>query len=546
MSRYRPLLAGLAVCLGVVSSSSQAETSRHSLPPGLSFANAAAAPAADGVFVEDTYSTEQAQADASQNHSSETDRILSKADSHFDLGRQFYFQDNLTAARREFDAAVDLLLDAPDSLPDHTRIERRLDTISDVIYRFDVEKLGAGRADENAASYDEAPIDEISHMTFQADPSLAPKLKAELNGTTSGIPLELADPVLSYVHYFSTDRGRNMLLTGFRRSGRYKGMIQRIFAEEGVPQELIYLAQAESGFLPRAISNKKAVGMWQFIPGTGSSYSLDRTSRYDDRFDPEKATRGAAKYLKDLYARYNDWYLAMAAYNCGAGAVDRAVERTGYADYWELLKRHALPKETANYVPIIVAMTIMAKNPKDYGLENIELDPPIQYDTIHLAVSTNLNLIADAAMQPMSDLRDLNPALLTSVAPAGFDVHVPKGSSQTVLASLNSVPAENRVAWRLHHVQNGDTLQTIARSYHLTPGRIAAVNQGAESLEAGNVLLIPAAYHPETIGRSTLRKSAYRSSRSSVSRSTHISAARHVTASTSRHKGPVQAASLRH
>ncbi len=541
MQRHRPLLIGFAICIGLFSGSSRGEGA-HGILHGLSFANGAAI-AADGSFVEDTGSTEQAQLPAFGNRSNETDQILDKANAHFNLGKQSYFQDNLAEARREFDSAVDTLLNAPETLPDHARIERRLDEISDVIYRFDVEKLGAGRTEQNAIAYDEAPIDEISHMTFQADPSLAPKLKAELTGTTSAIPLELADPVLSYVHYFSTDRGRNMLLAGFRRSGKYKEMIQRIFAEEGVPQELIYLAQAESGFLPRAISNKRAVGMWQFIPGTGATYALERTSTYDDRFDPEKATRGAAKYLKDLYARYNDWYLAMAAYNCGAGAVDRAVERTGYADYWELLKRHALPKETANYVPIIVAMTIMAKNPKDYGLDHIELDSPLQYDTIHVNASTNLNLVADAAMQPVSEIRELNPALLTNVAPAGFSVHVPKGSGQTTMTALETVPAENRLAWRLHHVESGDTLQTIARSYHLSTSRVAEVNQGAEQLEAGNVLLIPAVYHPEVFARKT------RASRRSrvMRRSTHIAASRHVSsqAASHRHRAPVQTASLR-
>lgn len=544
MRRHRPLLIGFALCIGVFSGSSKGETA-HGMVRGLSFANAAAVSAddsmADGSLVEDTESTEQAQMPGAGNRSNETDQILTKADAHFDLGRQSYFQDNLARARREFDSAVEMLLNAPETLPDHARIERRLDEISDVIYRFDVEKLGAGRTEQNAIAYDEAPIDEISHMTFQADPSLAPKLKAELTGTTSAIPLELADPVLSYVHYFSTDRGRNMLLTGFRRSGRYKDMIQRIFAEEGVPQELIYLAQAESGFLPRAISNKKAVGMWQFIPGTGATYSLERTSTYDDRFDPEKATRGAAKYLKDLYARYNDWYLAMAAYNCGAGAVDRAVERTGYADYWELLKRHALPKETANYVPIIVAMTIMAKNPKDYGLDHIELDPPVRYDTIHMNVSTNLNLIADAAMQPISEIRELNPALLTNVAPVGFSVHVPKGSGQTTMAALETVPAENRLAWRLHRVETGDTLQAIARSYHLSSARIAAVNQGSEQLETGNVLLIPAVYHPEVFARSTRASRKSRGAR----RSTHIAASRHAASPVSHHHAAAQTAGLR-
>jgi peptidoglycan lytic transglycosylase D len=486
-------------------------------------------------------------------HSPETDDRLSRADAHFNAGRQFYFQGNLTGARREFDAAVDTLLNAPDSLPDHRRIERRLDELCDLIYRFDVEKLGAGESDE-AVVFDKAPIDEISHTTFPVDPNLAPKLQSELTQTASGIPLELADPVLGYVHYFSTDKGRRILLSGLRRSGRYKDLIQRIFTEEGVPQELIYLAQAESGFLPRAVSYKKAVGMWQFIPGTGATYDLIHTPTYDERFDPEKATRAAAKYLKDLHARYGDWYLAMAAYNCGAGAVDHAVERTGYADYWELLKRHALPKETANYVPIIVAMTIMAKNPTDYGLENIEADPPVEYENIQLTAATNLNLIADATLQPVSVIRDLNPSLLRSLAPAGFQIHVPKGSAASAQAALETVPAEERNAWRLHHVENGDTLATIARAYHLTPDRIVAVNRGSDSLEAGDTLLIPALFHEDMqqprARRASIRKrssapaSLKSAAKASAPHTAAPAASHHVSSQVLHRKAAVRTASL--
>jgi membrane-bound lytic murein transglycosylase D len=486
-------------------------------------------------------------------HSAETDDRLNRADMHFNAGRQFYFEGDLTAARREFDAAVDTLLDAPESLPDHRRIERRLDELCDLIYRFDIEKLGAGKAEEDTVAFDQAPIDEISHMTFPVDPKLAPKLQSELTQTTSAIPLELSDPVLGYVHYFSTDRGRKILLAGLRRSGRYKPLIERIFSEEGVPQELIYLAQAESGFLPRAISRKKAVGMWQFIPGTGATYNLVHTASYDERFDPEKATRAAAKYLKDLYARYGDWYLAMAAYNCGAGAVDRAVERTGYNDYWELLKRRALPRETANYVPIILAMTIMTKNPTDYGLENAETDPVEDYDTLALTAATNLNLIADVTMQPLSVIRDLNPSLLRSLAPAGFGIHVPKGSADAAQAALETVPAENRQAWRLHHVATGDTLATIARAYHLAPERIVAVNRGADSLAAGDVLLIPAAYHEEIQQRVRARGKSVRgrtaipaakSDKSVPQRGTHIAASHRVPAPALHRKSAVHSASL--
>ncbi len=492
-----------------------------------------------------------------------TEALFRKADAHLNAGRQDYFQGDVAGARREFDAAVNVLLSAPDSSPDRREIERRMDEMCDLIYRFDVEKMGAGQQEEAAVVFDKAPIDEVSHMTFPVDETLAPKLKTELGQTTSGIPLELSDPVLSYVHFFSTEKGRSILLAGFRRAGQYRPLIERVFAEEGVPQELIYLAQAESGFLPRAVSNKAAVGMWQFISGTGSRYDLVRTSTFDERLDPEKATRAAAKYLRDLHTRYGDWYLAMAAYNCGEGAVDRAIERTGYADYWELLKRHALPRETSNYVPIIVAMTIMAKNPKDYGLESIDIDPPVEYDSIQLTASTSLDLVADATLQPLSVVRDLNPALLRKVVPAGFQVHVPKGSGQTAEAALETVPAEKRNAWRLHHVETGDTLEAIARSYHLTADRIVAVNASADSLETGDVLLIPAVYHEDAqparkslrfshsrsrtfFSAGTRRSSLSRSSLShgSASRSTHVAASGRVPARILHRKAAVRTASL--
>jgi membrane-bound lytic murein transglycosylase D len=491
-------------------------------------------------------------------HSQDGDDRLKRADDHLKSGRDLYFKGNLAGAHHEFDAAVTALLDAPASLPDHARLERRLEQICDLVYRFDVEKLGAGETTGTEEAFDQAPIDEISHMTFPVDEAMAAKLKGELNRTPSGIPLELSDPVLSFVHYFSTERGRSILLAGLRRSGRYRPLIQKIFVEEGVPEELIYLAQAESGFLPRAISNKRAVGMWQFIPGTGADYDLIRTAAYDERFDPEKATRAAAKYLKDLHARYGDWYLAMAAYNCGAGAVDRAVERTGYSDYWELLKRKALPRETSNYVPIIVAMTIMAKNPLDYGLQNVDLDSPLEYDSIQVSAPTNLNLVADATMQPLSVIRELNPSLIRSVAPAGFQIHVPKGSSEATLASLEIVPAANRGAWRLHHVESGDTLTTIAKAYHLTANSIVAANKTDISLEKGDVVLIPAVWREEAApktrrasssrGRSQSQlASAIKSSKSSTARrGTHISASRGVSANIPVRKAVVRNASLVH
>jgi membrane-bound lytic murein transglycosylase D len=497
-----------------------------------------------------------APVDGQASHTAEGDARIAKADLHFNDGRRMYFEGDLAGARKEFDAAVDVLLGAPENLADHRRLERRLEEICDLVYRFDVEKLGSGKGQEEAVVFDKAPIDEVSHMTFPVDPNLANRLKSELNQTSSGIPLELADPVLSYVHYFSSERGRKILLSGIQRSGRYREMILRVLREEGVPEDLIYLAQAESGFLPRAVSNKNAVGMWQFIAGTGSVYQLNRTAVYDERLDPEKATRAAARFLRDLYSRYGDWYLAIAAYNCGAGAVDRAVERTGYADYWELLKRHALPRETSNYVPIILAMTIIGKNPQDYGLDNIQLENAVDYDTIQLTAPTNLNLIADATMQPISVVRDLNPALLRTVAPVGFEVHVPKGASDVVQAALESVPAGNRQAWRLHHVLAGDTLSTIAKNYHVTPDSISSVNPAADSIAQGDVLLIPAVYHEETparrsvVARTTrhgLLSASTRSRAHGVTASahtSHVAASHHVSAQALHRKAALHTASL--
>jgi membrane-bound lytic murein transglycosylase D len=232
--------------------------------------------------------------------------------------------------------------------------------------------------------------------------------------------------------------------------------------------------------------------MWQFIRARGREYGLNQTGYHDDRLDPEKATRSAARHLRDLYKRFGDWYLAIAGYNCGDGCVERAVQRTGYADFWEMRKRNALPRETTNYVPIIVAMSIMHKNAKDYGLEDIEIDPPLEYETFTAEAPTHLGLIADSADRPVSEIRELNPALLSNVAPAGYDIHVPPGTRTQVLATLQTIPAARRASWRVHRVGEGDTIETIARRYRMPVSAITAANDALDT-EVGDVLVIPTA-----------------------------------------------------
>ncbi len=427
----------------------------------------------------------------------ETDSRILKADQRLEAGKKLYQSGDLDGARREFNRAVDTLLTAPENIPNRQKLERKLDQLVDTIYRYDKEGLGSGEKPDEIV-FDKSPIDGILEMTFPVDPNMKPKVTEEIRATVSQLPLELNDSVLSYIHFFESERGRKTLVAGLRRAGRYKPLIQRILDEEGVPQELIYLAQAESGFLPRAISYKQAEGMWQFVQFRGREYGLMQSPQSDDRLDPEKATRAAARHLRDLYQHFGDWYLAMAAYNCGPGCVDKAVMRTGYADFWRLRELDALPKQTQNYVPAILAITIMAKNAKDYGLEALDVDEPVDYDTLQLKVPTSLALIADAADRPVSALRDLNPSLLKSIAPTNYQLHIPKGSSDAVLAALENVPADRRMTWRMHRVERGETLALIAKEFATPANFISqANNRLMEAPEEGDLLVIPASYNPD-------------------------------------------------
>ncbi|MGH9631017.1 MAG: transglycosylase SLT domain-containing protein, partial [Bryobacteraceae bacterium] len=414
-----------------------------------------------------------------------------RAEEMFRLGREHYERGDMEGARREFDNAVDHLLSAPEDLPDRYKVEAKLETLVAAIHRYDVNGLGSGDL-SSQPEYDKAPLDDILEITFPVDPNLRPKANEQLNATTSQIPLVVNDTVLSYINYFSSPSGRRTMLAGLKRSGRYKPLISRILAEEGVPQELIYLAQAESGFLPRAVSDKTATGMWQFMRARGREYGLSQTAYTDDRLDPAKATRSAARHLKDLYEKFGDWYLAIAAYNCGDGCVERAVERTGYADFWELRRLNAIPRETTNYVPIVLAMTLMLKNAEDYDLVDVEFDDPLEYEVLELTATTHLALIADLAGQPMPEIRELNPALLRNVAPAGYRLRIPEGTITSVLAGLDTIPPSRRASWRAHRVAEGDTLASIAKRYRTAASRIKAANEVA-TIEPGDVLAIPTA-----------------------------------------------------
>lgn len=420
--------------------------------------------------------------------------LIAKVEKEYQAGQENYRAGHLEASRQNFDTAFNLLLGSGIDLQSDERLQAELDRILDGANGFELSALeqGDGFAEQKS---EPAPIDEANEVTPPVDQYVKLKAEAEIKSTHSDLPLMLTDQVAGYINYFST-RGRGTIERALARSGRYEDMIRHTLQEEGVPQDLIYLAQAESGFHPLAVSRAGARGMWQFMGSRAKGYGLERNWWVDDRQDPEKATRAAAHHLKDLYAQFGDWYLAMAAYNSGPGTVQSAVKRTGYADFWELYRRNVLPKETRNYVPIIVAVTIMAKNPDQYGLNLVVKDKPVPFESVKIDYPIDLRLVAECVDASSDELQDLNPSLLRLTTPRDreFELHVPAGTAEKFESAVAAIPVDKRVWWRYHKVQAGETLASIAKTYHSSPKSIADANSLEDNeLSPDSRLIIPIA-----------------------------------------------------
>jgi membrane-bound lytic murein transglycosylase D len=428
--------------------------------------------------------------------------LIARVEKEYQSGLDNYHAGHLDAAKQNFDSAFNQLLGSGFDLRSDDRLERELDRILEGTNRLDLAAVPQGDAIAEQKS-EPAPIDEANDLNPPVDEKVKAKAQAEILSTHSGLPLVMTDQVAGFINYFS-NRGRGTLERALARSGRYEDMIRRILRDEGVPLELIYLAQAESGFHPLAVSRAGARGMWQFMGSRAKGYGLERSWWIDDRQDPEKATRAAARHLHDLYNEFGDWYLAMAAYNSGPGTVQSAVKRTGYVDFWELYRRNVLPKETRNYVPIIVAVTIMAKNPAQYGLDSVIKDKPVPYDTLKIDYPIDLRLAAECVDATADELLELNPSLLRMTTPKAtdkdhpFQLHLPAGTADKFQIAVGSIPTDKRVWWRYHKVQSGESLASIARTYRTSPKAIADANGLNEGLNNGAVhaetrLIIPIA-----------------------------------------------------
>jgi len=444
----------------------------------------------------------QAQAQAQQSaavimaaqHAQKVQALIAKTQASYQSGVANYHANHLDAARHDFDTAVDTMLASGMDLKADPQLSDEFDHLLSAINSLEMVALKQGNG--FSGQIDEAPADAANEVTFTSNPELVGKIAAELKTTKSDLPLVVNDYVAGWISYFSNNpNGHAHLVRSLERAGKYKMMISKVLSDQGVPQDLIYLAVAESGFQPQAMNGGSgAGGMWQFMPFRGA-YGLERNGFFDERFDPELSTLAYARYMKSLYNQFGDWYLAMAAYNWGPGRIQHAVAKTGYADFWELYRRNALPGETKNYVPSIIAAAIMAKNPKQYGLTDVIPDAPILSDEVTTNYAIDMRLVADLTNATIPEIVALNPALLRLSTPSDipYGLHLPPGTRDMFLARLKNIHEEDRTSWRFHVVQNGETLDQIAESLHAHAAQITSFNDLTDPIEAGDELVIPIA-----------------------------------------------------
>jgi membrane-bound lytic murein transglycosylase D len=422
---------------------------------------------------------------------------IADAQAHFDRGAELFASGTLKEAKTEFDLALDILLKSSTYNPSDARLRSQT---TELLARIHALELAAIRDGEGTASQktDHAVIDDLAGVDAfpgPVDPKMREAVEDQVKRTGHDLPIEINDRVLSFLEYYQNGRGRNTMAVGLERLGHYREMMESILLEEDVPLNLVHLAQAESAFLPLALSRAKARGLWQFISSRGKEYGLRQTWWLDERSDPEKATRAAARHLRDLYDEFGDWYLAMAAYNSGPYRVSSALRKTGSTSFWELADKKALPKETINYVPTVLALTIIGSNPEKYGFD-VTPAPARAVERIAVPEATDLRVIAEAINFPVEDLKEMNPHVLRWTTPpddSEFELILPKGYGETFALKVANLPANERLIFRYHAVSKGETLSAIAKKYGVAVEHVTQANNISvkKTLSIGQTLLIP-------------------------------------------------------
>lgn len=424
---------------------------------------------------------------------------IAESQRHFEAGRREMEVGHLEKAKAEFNLALGVLFDAPGGARTDSRLREQFDRLVDRISTYEISALSLGDGFAEIG-YEAASIDEMLALTTFDTPLPSPQIErsvaSDLQSTAHDIPIPLNDRVLSYVELFS-GKLRSYIQAGLQRGARYLPMIQEVFRAEGLPLDLAYVPLIESAFKPEALSRAKAKGVWQFMSRTALAHGLKQDWYIDERSDPEKATRAAAAYLRSLHKTFDgDWHLALASYNGGPGRVQRAIARSGGTrDFWRLRTRTVLPRETREYVPMILAAIIVARNPTRYGLEVPPADC-LAYEEVEVPGPVDLRVVAEWAGVPITEIQALNPELrrwTTPVKYEGYHLKVPPGTATAVERRLAEVDPAELVSLNWYTVRRGETLTTIARSLQVKRTDLAEANyiKTTARLALGQRLIVP-------------------------------------------------------
>ena len=439
--------------------------------------------------------------------------LITTSQQHYDAGERELKVGHLDRARSEFDRALDVLLESPYGARTEPRLRAHFDRLVDRINAHEMTSLAQG--DGFAEKKDEpASIDELLKIaTFPKPPAgaeTAAVVRADLESTEHDVPIPENSRIYSYVELFQ-GRLRDYIEESLTRGSKYLPMIQSVFKAEGLPLDLAYIPIIESGFKTNALSKANAKGPWQFMKATAGDMGLKHDWYVDERSDPEKATLAAAKYLKTLYKIFNDWHLVLAAYNGGLGRLQRAMKTADTDDFWALSdSARFLPKETREYVPLILAAIVVAKNPAQYGF-NVLPGEPITYEKVAVPRAIDLRRVAEWTGQSIDDVQALNPELrrwTTPLAAKNYEIKVPAGTAATFATRLASASPDELATLKYYTVRRGESIATIARKLSVSRADLAEANQlsVATRLRAGQDLVIPRA--PNGLVASTARPAA--------------------------------------
>lgn len=426
--------------------------------------------------------------------------LIDASQAHYQTGQRELEVGHIDGARDAFNQAIDVLLSAPGGARTEPRLREQFDRLVDRISALEVATLATGDGFSEKPT-EPASIDALFDMAATADsnnPALTAAVETDLARTAHDIPIPLNARVLSYVEVFQ-GRLRGFIQEGLDRGSQYLPMIQSVFRAEGLPLDLAYVPLIESAFKTNALSRAKAKGVWQFMRPTAMENGLKHDWYVDERSDPYKATVAAARYLKALGRMFDgDWHLALASYNGGPGRVQRAMKRHGRDDFWSLAKPHWLPRETREYVPMILAAVIIARNPAQYGFT---VTPPAYspgHEIVEVDGPVDLRRVAEWTGTPVDAIQQLNPELrrwTTPIRAQSYELKVPTGSAEVLRARLTEAEANDRGALNWHTVRRGETIATIARKLRVNRADLAEANYLSvrSRVQAGQKLVIPRA-----------------------------------------------------